>query len=116
MSSKGLGLKQGMLTTVYQESERQRQRKLRAARREREKIVAEEERSGTRERKSEVRSRGPENVSLDGAGRMSSIRGVIPTPALTDKVHLHVSEIDDVYLSTLHKLCAPCMKYIQPRE
>ena len=93
MSSRGLGLKQGMLTAVYQESERQRQRKLRAARREREKIIAEEERSGTRERKSEVRLRGSENVSLDGAGRVSSIRGVIPTTVLTDKVHLHVQII-----------------------
>ena len=93
MSSRGLGLKQGMLTAVYQESERQRQRKLRAARREREKIIAEEERSGTRERKSEVRLRGSENASLDGAGRVSSIRGVIPTAVLTDKVHLHVQII-----------------------
>ena len=79
-----------MLTAVYQESERQRQRKLRAARREREKIIADEERSGTRERKSEVRLRGSENVSLDSAGRVSSIQGVIPKAALTDKVQLHV--------------------------
>ena len=89
LSSKGLGLKQGMLTTVYQESERQRQRKLRVARREREKIIAEEERSGARERKSEVRLGGPESESRSDShidGRVSSIQGVIPTAALTHKV------------------------------
>ena len=88
MSSKGLGLKQGMLTTVYQETERQRQRKLRAARREREKIAAEEERGGTRERKSEARLRGPEKETNGGHIRsVSSIQGVIPTATLTDKVY-----------------------------
>ena len=89
LSSKGLGLKQGMLTTVYQESERQRQRKLRVARREREKIIAEEERSGAKERKSEVRLRGPESESRSDShidGGVSSIQGVIPTAALTHKV------------------------------
>ena len=89
MSSKGLGLKQGMLTTVYQESERLRQRKLRAARRERERIIAEEEKSGTRERKSEARPREPESETLKSCiGKVSSIQGVIPTAALTDKVPL----------------------------
>jgi hypothetical protein len=75
-----------MLTTVYQESERQRQRKLRVARKEREKIIAEEERSGTaKERKSEE-----EKQSHVGHGRVKNIHGVIPTAALTDKVPLHV--------------------------
>ena len=86
VSSKGLGLKQGLLTTVYQESERLRQRKLQAARREREKIVS-EERSGTRETRSGTKLSGPENDGSDGAGRVSSIKGVIPTAALTDKVY-----------------------------
>ena len=74
-----------MLTTVHQESERQRQRKLRVARKEREKIIAEEgERSGAKERKSEDgKQRGPETHII---GRMSNI----PTAALTEKVQLRV--------------------------
>ena len=89
MSSKGLGLKQGMLTTVYQESERLRQSKLQAVRRERERIITEEERSGTRERKCMAKRRDPESERLKShIGKVSSIQGIIPTAALTDKVHL----------------------------
>ena len=74
-----------MLTTVHQESERQRQRKLRVARKEREKIIAEEgERSGDKERKSEeVKQRESESHSI---GRVNNI----PTAALTEKVQLRV--------------------------
>ena len=74
-----------MLTTVYQETERQRQRKLRVARKERETIIAEEEeRSGAKERMSEeVKLRGSESHSI---GRVSNI----PTAALTEKVQLCV--------------------------
>ena len=90
VSSSGLGLIQGTLTTVYNESERLRRRKLQAARREREKIIA-EECSGERKSRDnkvvcdhDVRLR--ENGKTETTKRRSTTHMVHPTAALTNKV------------------------------
>ena len=78
-----------MLTTVYQEFERLRQTKLQAARRERERVIAEESGEGRKSRKKDVASareaRMMERGNLE-ATEKKNIKGVVPTAALSNKV------------------------------
>ena len=86
-----MGLKQDTLTAIYQESERLRQRKLQAARKEREKIIA-EERGGGSVREGKKRdgwndTRQDRDTNLNGSRNVTKMKGTIPTAALSDKVH-----------------------------
>ena len=90
MSSSGLGLRQGMLTNVYQEFERLRRTKLQAARRERERIIAEESGEERKSREKVVMG-GREARMMEERGNLEaterkSTKGVLPTAALSNKV------------------------------
>ena len=89
LSSSGLGLRQGMLTNVYQEFKRLRQTKLQAARRERERIIAEESGEERKSREKEVMGGREDRVMERGnleATERKNTRGVLPTAALSNKV------------------------------
>ena len=92
VSSSGLGLRQGTLTTVYNESERLRRKKLQAARREREKVITEEwgEGEGRTSEKDGVKSWTREARNAEVAER-KRCNGVPSKLHLPDKVNLHFS-------------------------
>ena len=83
MSSAGLGLHQGMLESVYRESEVLRKRKLQAARREREKIIAGE---GGEKRRSEVDGGGHFRPREMRSSKVNASEAVLPKASLTNKV------------------------------
>lgn len=85
VSSSGLGLHQGTLTTVYHEAERLRRRKLQAARREREKIIAEESSREMESRREVDRDTRVRLIGSSGTTEKSSKRN-LPTATLTNKV------------------------------
>ena len=78
-----------MLTTVYLEFERLRQTKLQAARRERERIIAEESGEERMSREKEVvgarEARMMERGKLEATER-KNVKGVLPMAALSNKV------------------------------
>lgn len=87
VSSAGLGLHQGMLESVYRESEILRKKKLQAARREREKIIAGE---GGEERRNEVDGGGHfRSREAKRSKANASSDTVLPTAALTNKVYMY---------------------------
>ena len=101
LSSSGLGLRQGMLTTVYHESERLRQAKLQAARRERERIIAQE---SDRERSENEKGDSREAKIVGRRDRRDieskNTKGALPTATLSNKVGISLLVMSQNYLKS----------------
>lgn len=91
VSSSGLGLRQGMLATVYRESEQLRRRKLQSAKREREMIIAEEN-GWAREGRNVLNVQNDSRSRETRSCKMKDNKTVLPMTSLTNKVHALVEK------------------------